>query len=399
MALTNKLTAIADAIRSKTGGNSPLTLDQMVIEIESIEVGTGGGSGESGECNRLHLPEEALIVSGSCGYRFANNGWNWFLEEYADKIVTTDVTNCESMFYNSSNLTEIPFDINLSSGCYGFSNMFDNCTSLTTVPLIKGQIDNPSGGTTMNRLFSYCSNLREIPHDYFYNFASEDFWEIEKTRSGNRNYMFYYCYSLRKLPDISMLKTSVSYLSCLYYYLTNYCYALDEITNLPVLNGATYSSNMFTYTVYNCYRLQNFTFAIQEDGTPYKVEWKNQTLDLSSYVGYAGSSSSVKNILNYNSGITSDKEVTDDATYQALKDDPDWYTASIYYSRYNHDSAVATINSLPDASAYLNSAGGKNTIKFKKGCGQKTDGGMITNLTTEEIAVATAKGWTVSLVS
>ena len=74
----------------------------------------------------------------------------------------------------------------------------------------------------------------------------------------------------------------------------------------------------------------------------------------------------------------------------------DWFTEKIKYSRYNHDSAVRTINSLPDTSAYLASVGGTNTIKFKGASGTKTDGGAISNLTESEIAVATAKGWTVS---
>lgn len=39
MALIDKLTAIAAAIRTKTGGTDALTLDQMVTEIEGIEVG------------------------------------------------------------------------------------------------------------------------------------------------------------------------------------------------------------------------------------------------------------------------------------------------------------------------------------------------------------------------
>lgn len=43
MALTNKLTAIADAIRGKTGKTEEMTLDQMVTEIAGIQ--TGGGSG------------------------------------------------------------------------------------------------------------------------------------------------------------------------------------------------------------------------------------------------------------------------------------------------------------------------------------------------------------------
>lgn len=43
MALTDKLTAIANAIREKTGGTELLTLDQMPTEIAGIETGGGGG--------------------------------------------------------------------------------------------------------------------------------------------------------------------------------------------------------------------------------------------------------------------------------------------------------------------------------------------------------------------
>lgn len=42
MALIDKLTAIADAIRDKTGGTEALTLEQMPTEIAGIEVGGGG---------------------------------------------------------------------------------------------------------------------------------------------------------------------------------------------------------------------------------------------------------------------------------------------------------------------------------------------------------------------
>lgn len=45
MALIDKLTNIADAIRGKTGGTDPLTLDGMAEAIESIAVGGGGSSG------------------------------------------------------------------------------------------------------------------------------------------------------------------------------------------------------------------------------------------------------------------------------------------------------------------------------------------------------------------
>ena len=117
-------------------------------------------------------------------------------------------------------------------------------------------------------------------------------------------------------------------------------------------------------------------------------------MDMSSSLGYTQGLDAY--IVGYNSGITMDKKVVDDATYQALKNDPDWWAYDYKYSRYNHDSAVNTINSLPDTSAYLATAGGTNTIKFRGDAGSKTDGGAINTMTEEEIAVATAKGWTVS---
>lgn len=44
MSVSEKMTAIADAIRGKTGGTEPLTLDQMATEIAGIQVGGGGVS-------------------------------------------------------------------------------------------------------------------------------------------------------------------------------------------------------------------------------------------------------------------------------------------------------------------------------------------------------------------
>ena len=152
----------------------------------------------------------------------------------------------------------------------------------------------------------------------------------------------------------------------------------------------------YPYSFQNCYRVKRITFETNPDGSPIIAQWKGQTIDLVEGVGHTNGNAS--SVYIYNSGITKDKEVKDDATYQALKDDPDWFTNSDSYCRYNHDSAVETINSLPDTSAYLATAGGTNTIKFKGSSGSSTDGGAISNLTAEEIAVATAKGWTVSLV-
>ena len=373
---SSTLTSIADAVRTKGGTTDPIVVSDIPTAITNLPSGGGGD-----------LPEEAFVLSGDCSYRFANNGWNWFLNEYGDRVTTSDITNATSMFEGYS-LSEIPFDINLGISPSICADIF-SASSIKKLPYIKGKVIN------LSNLFYYCKYLREIPNDWA---DYIDFSNIHNS-SISEGYLRGFCcgsYSIRKIPNnlLSQLWSKVSYSRILYYQGFNFCYSLDEITNIP-MNGANLTSNSFSSFCNSCSRIKNMTFAIQDNGTPYNINWKKQVIDLISYVGYVDN----KNyILSYNSGITADKEVKDDASYQLLKNDPDWFTCDVNYSRYNHDSAVATINSLPDTSAYLATAGGTNTIKFKGQAGALTDGGAINTLTESEIAVATAKGWTCSFV-
>ena len=384
MALINKLEAVGDAIRAKTGKTDLLTLDEMVTEIAAIE--TGGGD----------LPEEAFLITGDCEYRFAYDGWNWFIENYGNKVTTKDISNPSWMFYKNEKLEYIPFEINVTG--VPLNQMFEKNYMLKEVPKVNSNFSKTTGEMDMNGMFADCRSLREIPNDFFWNLGDEEFWDKEKARKGNRQNSFYNCYSLRKLPDISMLINAENAVyTHLYYYFCYNCLCLDEITNIPVIGDVTMTSNMFNYSFRYGSRLKRITFETNVDGTPKTANWKTQTIDLgtSRYIGYAYSVHA-GNMLDYNSGITEATQVETDADYQALKDNEDMWTTDSAYSRYNHDSAVETINSLPDTSAYLASAGGTNTIKFYGNEGSKTDGGAINTLTAEEIAVATAKGWTVS---
>ena len=350
----------------------------------TVNVPTGGAG----------IPSEALTISGDCKYRFAYNGWNWFIDTYGDQITTSNIVSCNNMFFNASHLVNIPFDINISSTVSSFEteNMFNSCARLESIPKItRGKI------ASMYNMFYMCYNLKNLPDDIANWFDWSYLEGLTTSYSGNRSSMFSNCYSLRSIPMdfLTHVNKNCGYNYSYFNNGFNTCSSLDELINLPIPYTATWTNNTLGKTFVNCRRLKNITFALQEDGTPYVMNWKSQTIDLTSYVGYTQYASY---ILDYNSGITADKEVTDDTTYQALKDDPDWFTTNVAYSRYNHDSAVATINSLPDTSAYLAANGGTNTIKFKGESGSATDGGAINTLTEEEIAVATAKGWTVTLV-
>lgn len=65
MALTSKLTAIADAIRQKTGKSGKLTLDQMVSEVLSIQGGGSLPSGFKAIATGTHALGSAVTGSGT----------------------------------------------------------------------------------------------------------------------------------------------------------------------------------------------------------------------------------------------------------------------------------------------------------------------------------------------
>lgn len=329
--------------------------------------------------------DEELTFKGDCTGLFKGSGWNWFFDKYEDRLSSRDITDAEEMFYSLKGRNEPPFTINLSKTQAASIYYIIYASEFHRVK-ITGLADAPRMSCM------YCSYLREADFD-------EVDWSYVNNSYCNQGRLFAECYSLRKLPsNLPVGSSSISYSQNLYYQLCYHCYVLDEVKNLPVNTVASISRNMFEQTFEQCFRLKDFTFETNEDGTPKVAQWKGQTINLVSQVGYLINPAAYRSDVTsrYNSGITLDKEVTDDATYQALKNDPDWFASNMAYSRYNYESAVRTINSLPDTSAY-----GTNTIKFVNEAGSLTDGGSFSTHTEEEIAeltaIAAAKGWTITL--
>lgn len=62
MALTDKLTAIADAIRSKGGTTDQLTLVGMVDAINAIQTGGGSGGGQAFQCGTVVSADGTNLV-------------------------------------------------------------------------------------------------------------------------------------------------------------------------------------------------------------------------------------------------------------------------------------------------------------------------------------------------
>lgn len=372
----SSLYAISDAIRAKLGVSTRYKPAEMGPAIKSISM--------------AGLPE--WTITGDMEKFNYRGRLDAVIPTFEGKLTTADITNLDDGFVNSK-LERIPFSINFQQGEISYysrtmsQSLFQGCDRLLELPDMSG-----SPHSTMSWLFN-CELVRSIPDSW----CDLNFYSANVDTSANSPKMastFRNCYSLRSIPEGFLKKlynssTSTNSNNTMF----DNCYALDEIVGFRGPNSSP-SSNLLNH-FYNLNHLKRFVFDM-ENGMPRVQNWGEQIVDLTQNTGY---SSSPANFIGYNSGITPDKEVKDDATYQALKNDADWFTADVNYSRYNHDSAVETINSLPDCSAYIASSGkSMNTIKFTGASGANTDGGAINTLTEEEIAVATAKGWTVSLV-
>lgn len=295
-----------------------------------------------------------LTFTGDCPKLFYRGHFSWILEHYTSLLSFSNIenaTSCFQYFESDIDLTNLTFYMKDTGQENDLENMFAY-SNLQHVPHIVGKVDDCS------YIFYQSPKLESIRDNFF-----DDFSFSKAKNHIKCNSMFLGCYNLTKVPSLKAFKqlqsTPVPYsFYGFYYYLFSECRNLQEIRDLPIAYGinSEIKQDFFTGTFSGTYKLSSLTF--EAIGQP--VKWSNQTLALNDQVGYQG-----------------------------------YFGDKWYYSVYNHDSAVETINSLPDTSAFLAEVGGTNTIEFKPDAGKKTEGGAINTMTAEEIAVAAAKGWTV----
>lgn len=355
--------------------------DKMAV---NVNVAVSGGAAET------------ITASGNLPYAFAGDVWGEVFKQFPNLVEINRLQDANCMFWKNSTIKRIPFVLNTASDAtVNFTQAFYGCNALEEPPVI-------SAGTRISAvraMFSDCYKLKAFPEGYGTG------WNWDEFKSNNYadcSGIFYNCYSLRKAPQAILnnafagVGTSNNYVG--YYNGFAGCYNLDEVLNLGV-NCGSLTSNRFNYIFDGCYCLKRFTFKTNEDGSPKVAKWRGQTIDLTK-VGYCLPTYTwyLDNIANY-CAERAGKRIYDDETYALYKNDPDAYTGDNtsgnqcqFWSLYNKVSAVETINSLPDCSAT-----GANVIKFKNDAGMNTDGGAMYELTEEEIAVASAKGWTVTL--
>lgn len=367
----NKLTAIADAIRGKTGGTEDLSLDGMALAITSLD---GGG---------IEIP----TITGNCDHRF-NNGWEWFIDAFGDQIETSDINDCTYMFMNNK-VESVPFVINLAETSIPLNQMFVN-SEIQVFPRIVAQENTTI--TNFQQMFNWATELRTLPDDYFDSFVPASVHNAVN-REVVMTQLFNNAIRLRTAPTSfkQLYGNGIRGTGSAGYRTFMYCRHLDAVPAFPVERSSpSDNENMFSNTFDGCHCLKSMKFDTNQ-GVPFVVNWFNQTINFTQQgVGFA---TLYTNLGDENNSRTNADEIVDAETYELNKNNPNSWTTLVEYSRYNRLSAIETINSLPDVSS-----GSNNTISFTGNAGSATDGGAINTMSAAEIAVATAKGWTVSLI-
>ena len=251
-----KLKTIKQDIKSalEEKGQTPSNVfSTYANNIRAIETGGSGG-------NTLKTLLDATQSSKNLFNGYKGTSVNDLIS-YND---TSNVTNMSNMFYNCSSLTSIPqLD---TSNVTNMTQMFYNCSKLTSIP----QLDTRNA-TYMAQMFYNCSKLTSIQQldtrnatdmtEMFYNCSSlTSISQLNTSKVNNINYLFYGCSSLTSIPQLDTSKVNdISYMF-------RNCYKLQTI-DLTYFHSQ-YSSNAQNFA-YNCYSLTKLIIRNMDDYIPY----------------------------------------------------------------------------------------------------------------------------------
>jgi hypothetical protein len=155
MALIDKLTAIGDAIRGKTGKTDLIKLDDMPNEIASITTGGGGHELEDGLVSRTVTEYINDRVTEIGNYVFANNS----------TIQKVSCANVEVVGASAFNTATALVEVNLPKAKIFTATPFIKCTSLRSIALPNcSSIPAFKGCTKLEKADFGSSELTEKPY-------------------------------------------------------------------------------------------------------------------------------------------------------------------------------------------------------------------------------------------
>lgn len=221
MALTNKLSAIGDAIREKTGTTGLLKLDDMPSAIKGIQSG--------GKYSPRYL-------YSSISFR-EYTGTE--LEHEITMLDTTCLTKMNQMFYNCRNLTNLDLSGWSTSNVTTMGTMFYSCSNLNKLDLSNFDTSNV---TSMSSMFQGCANLTNL-----------DLSSFDTSNVIDMGTMFFNCSKLKYLDIRNFVFDKVTNYSLTFYAVPNDCLIIvksDIERDWILANGGVAFTNIKTVAEY-----------------------------------------------------------------------------------------------------------------------------------------------------
>jgi len=265
-------------------------------------------------------------------------------------VSSWDFSSCasfSSMFKGCSSLVELALpDGMVKSNCNSLESMFDNCASLLELDLSSWDV---SGVTNINNMFNSCSSMTKID-------MSD--WDTSHVSSTCRN-LFSYCCALREIVGISSLRLPLVTNAGLMF--TNTKVESLDLSNLFETSVCTSVDGMFS----SCYYLK--TLDISGWNCSSMTNWNNTFANCYALETIIGSKT-----------VSSDGSVEGSTAYFGKGPKVSFKLDSS--PLVGHDSLLYIMYWVPSVSGQTMTLGSANKAK----------------LTASEIAIAEAKGWTVS---
>ncbi len=193
MSINSKMTAIADAIREKTGGTELLSLDGMTTAIPDVyDAGITAGR----KCVYDDFWDEYQNYGKRRDYRKAFSGYFWTDETFKPKYdfdFGWSETSTWSHMFSQSKITDLTTalekaGVRIASLCPRANERICEGSAITRFPEINWKSDNSYYYGTIDRVFCEAQNLETID-------------KIKLSETGNQVFEvpFYNCKSLKNI--------------------------------------------------------------------------------------------------------------------------------------------------------------------------------------------------------
>lgn len=389
-------------------------VEQTYTGVDTITVPLADGSGNF----TYGLTDEELTITTG-NYLFANTSPLYKnCLSYINRANFDKVDGMQWMFSNNSKVVDLSNITIKLHDSVTINSAFVNCVNLRKLP----NFVTTAGTFNSNQFFRAFENCYKLEQEEFDKFIKLDFSTTPQSYAFSHNYNF-------KHIDLTQAVNGFVPWGEIYWSFQRLIGTEPNLRTikLPAWNPKQDSKPFETSSYYwgtwdGMTMLDSITFSTEENGVATKAKIKNCLIYIENDYGCG---STMTGLMSYpDEPLTKDDNVFKDITssncttetikagYERVKNRPNWcsvYDYSMSYqgktiypriltSRFNHKSMVDLINTLPDTSEYIAAKGGTNTLKLCRYMGDLTDEGGASNLTEEEIAVATAKGWTIALV-